>query len=163
MLFCTRLWIFLIPEPGRSSCFSVSLVYPFKHSLPFGRCHMSPRTFELHHCSYVLLYFKCLPLAYLTPSWNSVQRQLARGNTSRLSLAAQLTPLTHSPSRPGSCTQARSPQADQLHSWPSPAQAISVLLSQLLLTSDFLTLKRPLLLSSRLKKKKTDKQTKHLS
>lgn len=64
------------------------LLYPLKHCWPFGCCHMSPTKSELHHCIYVLLYFKRLPLAYLTPSWNSEQLQAARGNTSRLSLGS---------------------------------------------------------------------------
>lgn len=137
------------------------LLYPLKHCWPFGCCHMSPTKSELHHCIYVLLYFKRLPLAYLTPSWNSEQLQAARGNTSRLSLGSAdystdtqpfQAPLQHRPGHLG---------PEQPHLGPLPHNRPCSFCLQLLITTDSLTLKRTLLFFSRLKKKKN--KNPHLS
>lgn len=133
----------------------------FRHSLPFGACHMSPRPSELHHCMYVLFYFKCLLLAYPIPSWNSEQLQAARANTSSLYLGNTHLCTDPQPWQALSCTLSRPPQArpapkmirpsqrSPAQGWPSACNCSSPLI--------FLILQRTLLFSSRLKKKATKK------
>lgn len=117
VLFYVRLWIFLIPESDRSSCF---LSAPLETQPALGGWHLSPRTFQLYHCIYVLLYFKCLPLAYLTLSWNSEQPRQPeeipaafRGQHRLLHWHTALPGPSPAP-RPGRL------RPDQPHSCPSP-------------------------------------------